>query len=158
MMNKEKILEELNKWAKSEFGSTFEVAIDCNDLTLFADAVCVAWFVKFKKDMFHFAGTNDCNLNHRLIKEGIVEKFYDKAIELLNEYESKKYTVQVFPQGRGYLRVNYGTSDDIYYDIDSPEDIYYLVKTQFTQSEIEELKKRDIAIDWDKAIIKEVKE
>lgn len=154
-MDKQKIVKELNGWVKKEFGSLYCVKYD-SDLMLYEKEACVAWFVDFKKNTFLFANSNASSSIH-LIKKGIIEKFYDKAIELLSKCESK-YTIQVFPHDRGYLRLAHGAfDDDTYYDIDSSEDKYHLIQTNFTQSEIEKLKKRDdIAIDWDKAVIKEV--
>lgn len=70
-------------------------------------------------------------------------------------FSEKKYTIQVIANCVGaYLNCNEENNrmafcDDIETDY---------TKTRFTQSEIDELKQRDdLAIDWDKAIIKEVK-
>ena len=71
----------------------------------------------------------------------------------------KRYTVQIFPNERGYLHVDHEseTSDEASYSIGWPEAIGYLTQTEFTKPEIEELKKRDdIAIDWDKVELEEV--
>lgn len=154
-MNENKIVDELNEWAKKELGSHYSV-MDDSDLTLYQNDNSVAWFFDFKKCKFGFSSNSkDCSI--QLIKKGIIEKFYEKGVELLAKYEPK-YTVQVFPQERGYLNVNHDfePSNDVTYDIGWPEDRSSLTKTEFTQSEIEGLKKRDIAIDWDKAVIKEV--
>ena len=62
----------------------------------------------------------------------------------------KKYTVQVLPNEKGYLHVDHKgeDSDEVSYSLGWP--------TEFTKSEIEELKTRDdIAIDWDKVEIEE---
>lgn len=155
MMNKVNLVYELDEWAKSEFGFTFEVVMDCNHLTLVADDESVAWFVKFKKYDFNFAGSNDCDLNVRLIKEGIIEKFYDKAIELLNEYEPK-YTVKlIINSDVGYL--NFDNMNKVYSFSNNQQS--HRFKTQFSENELNNLKKsKNIAIDWTKALIEEVKE
>lgn len=66
-----------------------------------------------------------------------------------------KYTVKVIPDdSTGYLSRD---GDGTLYFGDNTEQMNN--HPSFTQSEIEEFKKRDdIAIDWDKAIIKPVKE
>jgi len=72
-----------------------------------------------------------------------------------NRFSEKKYTIQVIANyDSAYLnchkRDNRMTFCD---DIETDH-----VKTRFTQSEIDELKQRpDLAIDWNKAIIKEAK-
>lgn len=66
----------------------------------------------------------------------------------------KEYTVQVFPVDDGYLNLD---DDGCVYTDDF--DQISGTRTQFTQSEIEKFKQRDdIAIDWNKAKIEEVKE
>ena len=67
---------------------------------------------------------------------------------------NQKYTVQVFPGERGYLNVFQG-EDIVLNNIDKDSDF----QTHFTQEEIDKLKERkDLAIDWDKAIIEPVRE
>lgn len=64
-----------------------------------------------------------------------------------------KYTIKVANGNEDYLNVHV-TSGDVTID-DSYENIEW--KSHFTQAEINELKQRDdLAIDWDKAIIKPV--
>lgn len=153
-MNKEKIVEELNEWSKKEFGSLYSVVNDGDDLTLLAKGYYAAWFRDFKKGKFRFqAPSND--LSAELIKKDIIKKFYDRAIEVLNECEPK-YTVQVFPREFGFLYKRDGDINDLVVQ-DLFEDDDYCQNNYFTESEIAELKKNDdVAIDWDKAIIKEV--
>ena len=77
-----------------------------------------------------------------------------KATPVKERFPKKKYTVQVFPVYDGYLNVDdngYACTDDI--------DQICSTRTQFTQQEIDSFKQRDdIAIDWDKAKIEEVKD
>nr|WP_321314483.1 hypothetical protein [uncultured Ligilactobacillus sp.] len=152
-MNKENIVEELNEWAKKELGSEFRVETDCGDLTLFRKNEYIAWFVYFHRYHFKFNSSNDGNVNVELIKNHIIEKFHDKAIELMSEYEPK-YTVQVI-KGNESAYLNYSSVTKRFGFLNS--ETFGSVKTEFTKSEIEEFKKRDdLAIDWDKAVIKEV--
>lgn len=71
-------------------------------------------------------------------------------------FPEKKYTIQVIANcASAYLNCN--KEDNHMTFCDDIETDY--IKTRFTQSEIDELKQRDdFAIDWDKAIIKEVKD
>lgn len=65
----------------------------------------------------------------------------------------EKYTVQVFPDDHGYL--NWDEDDRTFCIDNSCESEAY--QPHFTQAEINEFKQyKDIAIDWDKAIIKPV--
>ncbi|MBW3349870.1 hypothetical protein [Limosilactobacillus reuteri] len=70
-------------------------------------------------------------------------------------FPEKKYTIQVIANyDSAYLNCYKESNRMTFYD-DIETDH---VKTRFTQAEIDELKQRDdLAIDWDKAIIKEVK-
>lgn len=66
---------------------------------------------------------------------------------------NQKYTVQVFPGETGYLNIIYG--DKIALNDSGESNDFH---THFTQAEINELKQRkDLAIDWDKAIIEPIK-
>lgn len=66
---------------------------------------------------------------------------------------NQKYTVQVFPNRRGYLNVLQSEA----FFLNTPEETSE-VQTHFTQVEINEFKKRkDLAIDWDRVIIEPVK-
>ena len=70
--------------------------------------------------------------------------------------EPKKYTVKVINTDRS-LFLNQIIGDETF-GFDNKFETPY-VRTEFTQAEIEEFKKRDdLAIDWDKAIIKPVEE
>lgn len=108
-------------------------------------------------------------------KTVIVEKQWDKldgmpvfcVRDLLNliaelektpvkeRFPEKKYTIQVIANcASAYLNCNKGDNHMMFCSgIETDH-----VKTRFTQSEIDELKQcDDLAIDWDKAIIKEAK-
>ena len=66
---------------------------------------------------------------------------------------NQKYTVQVFPGEYGYLNSASGEK----FTIHSSDNTEYW-RTHFTQAEINEFKNHDdLAIDWDKAIIEQVK-
>jgi hypothetical protein len=76
-----------------------------------------------------------------------------KATPVKERFPEKKYTVQVFPADVGYLNLD----DDgcIYTDDLDPFDD---TRTQFSKQDIDSFKQRDdIAIDWNKAKIEEVK-
>lgn len=162
-MNKEEIIKELDELVK-ELDKDFKVVkepYNCGELVLSCCGNWICWFCNFDKYNFHIniSGRHNPQEDQETIaKTGVINKFYTRAVELLTEYEPK-YTVQVFPQNRGYLNVihDFEPSKDVAYDIGWPEDRSSLTRTEFTQSEIEGLKKRDdLAIDWGKAIIKEV--
>lgn len=150
-MNKEKIIQELDTYVKN-IDSRFSVDDEDNDLELRLDDGLICYLSDFKIKYFYICS---CTEKESLIvvKYNIIKKFYDKAVDLLNEYE-QQYSVQVIDNEFGYLNINiikhqYLISDNI---------VRGAYKTTFTESEIEALKQRDdIAIDWDKAIIKEVK-
>lgn len=85
---------------------------------------------------------------------GIIGKFLRTPIK--ERYPDKNYTIQAIANS-DYCYLNYGKNSNRMTFCDDVETDY--VKTRFTQSEIDELKQRpDLAIDWDKAIIKEVKD
>lgn len=82
----------------------------------------------------------------------LIEEFLHTPVK--ERFPGKKYTVQVFPVDDGYLNMDdngYVCTDDI--------DQICGTRTQFTQQEIDSFKQRDdIAIDWNKAKIKEAKD
>lgn len=150
-MNKEKIVQELDTYVKT-IDSCFSVNDGDGDLTLNINGSYIAYFLNFNVNKYIIDTTgNDYGGIIDVINFDIIKKFYDKAVDLLNEYE-QQYSVQVIDNEFGYLNINmikhqYLISDNI---------VRGAYKTTFTQSEIEALKQRDdIAIDWDKAIIKE---
>lgn len=153
-MNKENIVQESNEWSKKELGSIYSVVNDGNDLTLLANGCYVAWFRDFEKGRFRFEAHND-DLSVELIKKDIIKKFYKKGIELLTKPEPK-YTVHIIKNSAdGFL--NYKSSTGEWFLSDNQQG--YGLTAQFTRSEIDDIKSNeDLAFDWNKAIIKEVKE
>lgn len=82
-------------------------------------------------------------------------KYYQTPLD--EREPEKKYTVQVFPSKFGYLNF-VGREWRLASPINGmcPDGS---VKAWFTQAEIEKLKQRDdIAVDWNKAIIKPVED
>lgn len=84
----------------------------------------------------------------------VVQRLLDTPVK--ERFPEKKYTIQVTANSDDAYLNYHERSNHINFCDDIETDH---VKTRFTQSEIDELKQRpDLAIDWDKAIIKEVKE
>lgn len=153
-MNKEKIGKKLYEYVKL-INERFWVSYD-DDLVLVCGIIRIVWFNKF--DKYKLKIQTDClhEDDYSLIaKTGIINKFYLKAIELLNQYDNK-YTVQITRDEDSYLYVN-SNKDYKHFYFDNIVNSYSGVN-EFTQAQIEEFKKNDdLAIDWNKAIIKEVK-
>ncbi|MCC4421762.1 hypothetical protein LMB96_05365 [Limosilactobacillus reuteri] len=84
----------------------------------------------------------------------VVQRLLDTPVK--DRFPEKKYTIQVIANyDSAYL--NCRKEDNSMTFCDDIETDH--VKTRFTQTEIDELKQRpDLAIDWDKAIIKEFKD
>lgn len=73
----------------------------------------------------------------------------------LKKRDEQKYTVQILSNYKGFLNCE---REENYYTTDTNEESLYF-KTHFTQAEIDKLKRcDDLAIDWDKAIIKPVED
>lgn len=84
---------------------------------------------------------------------GIIGKFLRTPVK--ERFPEKKYTIQVIANSDDAFLNYHERSNHINFCDDIETDH---VKARFTQSEIDELKQRpDLAIDWDKAIIREVK-
>lgn len=153
-MNRFKIADELNEWAQKEFGSLYFVEIKDDDLMLVTSGQDVAWFDNFKANEFDFSSSLSYDLGIKLIEEDIIKKFYEKGVEVISKRETK-YTVKITHSEEFYLNIDTTTDDQkIIFDelVDS-----CTWKNKFTQKEISELKKRDdLAIDWNKAIIRKV--
>lgn len=148
-MNKEKIVEELNNFVKS-VDNRFGVTGGGHDLNLIFNKHVISYFSRFKIDRFIISFIDD-NEAKVVLKSHMLNIFYNKAVEILKQNE-KKYTIKVVNNDRGYLFF-----DDIAKEYSFANKNNKFFKSYFTQSEIEELKQQaDIAIDWDKAIIKEV--
>lgn len=72
---------------------------------------------------------------------------------------AKRYMVKLFPHSEGYLNVHYRYSNVVIneYTIGGSTELGSF-RTKFTEDEIEELKKKpDLAIDWNKVKLEEVK-
>lgn len=150
-MTKEKIVQELDTYVKN-IDSLFSVDDEDDDLNLKFDDDLICYLLDFK--IKHFSMCS-CTEKESLIvvKYNIIKKFYDKAVDVIRKNENK-YTVQLIENDKGSF-LNYIVKNG-YYCFSSRIE-YDGYKTRFTESEIEALKERDdIAIDWDKAIIKEV--
>lgn len=159
-MNKEKIVNELNKFI-NDLDKDFQVTEEDGRLYLKWRNLPICHFLDFNKEKFYFDNFI-INLEYSkacgfAIESGLINEFYTSALELMEEY-ADEYTIQVFPNDLGYLHVNSnpeGTATN--YRVGRSEDSYYLTKTKFTKEEIEELKRReDLAIDWNKAKIEKV--
>lgn len=156
-MNKEKIVEELNEYMKS-IDTNLRVEEACGDLDLRYIDYFAACFKNFDlaKPTFYYIG--EYEVVSAFLKNNYLGKFYRKAVELMDKYGAK-YTVQVLPSEYGFLYKRCGDVNDLTVDeLKLHDDAFHRRNNNhFTKSEIEELKKRDdVAIDWDKAIIKEV--
>lgn len=84
----------------------------------------------------------------------VIQRLLDTPVK--ERFPEKKYTIQVIANcASAYLNCNKGDNHMMFCSgIETDH-----VKTRFTQSEIDELKQcDDLAIDWDKAIIKEAKD
>lgn len=154
-MDKGKIMNELQQKMQETYLHT-EVLEYCGCLALTVEGDVIAWFKDWNPDSYCM----ECGPNYTewALSNSILLEFYKEGRKLLKK-PIKKYTVQVLPNEKGYLHVNHKseTSDEVSYSIGWPEDSYYLTQTNFTKSEIEELKARDdVAIDWDKVELEEV--
>lgn len=87
-----------------------------------------------------------------------LQKFFSLVDELertpvKERFSGRKYTVRVLKDSGSFLNKNLHTGSYCFYDAVQSE----AYQAHFTQAEIDELEQRDdIAIDWDKAIVKEV--
>lgn len=152
-MDKEKIVQKLDKYVKN-INSCFSVDNGDGDLTLNINGCYIAYFLNFdvNKYIIDTTGNNYSDVID-VINFCIIKKFYDKSVELLKN--EKKYTIKVLRDDNTSF-LNYCEELEKYILANALNDDGY--KVTFTQSEIEALKQRDdIAIDWNKAIIKEVK-
>lgn len=150
-MNKTDIVKELDEYVK-DIDLFFGVDSDDGDLNLRIKDSIIGYFQKFNVDKFYIA-TCSREESVMIIESSIIKKFYDKAVEILKKNE-KKYTIQILGGRFGYL--NFYKEENIYMIDDISVSKGF--KHKFTQSEIKALKQRDdIAIDWNKAIIEEVK-
>ena len=153
-MDKEKIMNQLQQKMEKTYLHT-KIVEQYGALALKVEGEVIAWFSNWDPDVYIMKCGPE--LTEQALSNDILLNFYKEGRKLLKKL-IKRYTVQIFPNERGYLCVDHESenSDEVSYSIGWPEAMYYLTQTQFTKSEIEELKKRDdIAIDWDKAEIEE---
>lgn len=153
-MDKEKIVNQLQQKIDKKYLNT-KIEGCYNMLALEFEGEVIAWFSDWDPDNYIIHPGPKAEW---VLSTDILLEFYKEGKKLLKKL-IKRYTVQIFPNERGYLHVDHEseTSDEASYSIGWPETIGYLTQTEFTKSEIEELKARDdIAIDWDKVRLEEV--
>lgn len=159
-MNRKEVIKEMNDFVHSlnkEF-SVVKTRFNDEDLVLDFDGHWLCWFDDFNENKFHISvKPQECeNWWYNIIAEtGIIHKFYTKGVKLLSKINEKKYTVQVIKNSEGSFLAferEYGKYT-FWTNFNNPN-----YQVQFTQKEIKKLKKcDDLAIDWSKAIIKEVR-
>lgn len=103
-------------------------------------------------DFLSISTINQMLLANQMVGMAMYRDSLHKRIKLAEG--DSEYTVQVLPNDDGFLNKDIG--DGVYFLYDNEGDGKY--QTHFTQSEIDEMKKRkDLAIDWDRVIIEPVK-
>lgn len=153
-MDKEKIVNQLQQKIDKKYLNT-KIESCYNMLALEFEGEVIAWFSDWDSDNYIIHPGPKAEW---VLSTDILLEFYKEGKKLLKKL-IKRYTVQIFPNERGYLHVDHEseTSDEVSYSIGWPEAIGYLTQTEFTKSEIEELQKRDdIAVDWNKVELEEV--
>lgn len=153
-MDKEKIVNQLQQKMEKKYLNT-KIEEWCGALALKVEGEVIAWFSDWDSDNYIIKPGPKAE---QVLSTDILLEFYKEGRKLLKKL-IKRYTVQIFPNERGYLHADHTgtTSDEVSYSIGWPEAIGYLTQAEFTKSEIEELKKRDdIAIDWGKVELEEV--
>lgn len=161
-LNKDDVIEKLNEEICC-LDERFKADKCGNDLILYFygqyRVIPICWFADFKPTKFYapeIQGQVDCWLMTDLVMTGVAHRFYKKGIELLENYEPR-YTIQTIRNSvTSFLNFNAETNSYFYCVLSNESDC---IKTQFTPKEINELKKdKNLAIDWDKAVIKEVRD
>ena len=152
-MDKNKIVEQLNSYVQG-IDKSFSVDQEGGHLFIFVEEDSFAYFKNFEISKFCIWGSK--NQNDLIAQTGIIQKFYTKACELLERLNEKKYTIQIVKNDtQSFFNLN--SNDNAIVFSGKFESSGW--KNEFTPKEIEELKKRqDVAVDWDKAFIKEVEE
>lgn len=152
-MNKKRVAELLDNYV-SGIDERFSVRRSSTGLDIYIEDDCFASFQEFKISEFCIWGSADQDA--LVAKTGIIQKFYMKACELLEKLNEKKYTIQIVRNNtNSFLNLNQNENSIVFYGKWNSS----AWKNEFTQKEIEKFKQRqDVAIDWDKAIIKEVEE
>lgn len=154
-MDKGKIMNQLQQKMDKKYINA-EVLEYCGALALKSKGEVIARFNNWDADCYYMECGPD--LTEWALSSSILLDFYEAGRKLL-EKPIKKYTIKVLKgkaaeEGCNYLNVNFLTNG-ISFGTNITFDDW---RASFTKSEIEELKKRDdIAIDWDKAELEEVR-
>ena len=142
--------------------TTVRAKVDGDYLNVFSkDMISHNWFlilntkaINWDTVLKHWGGLTDVAPEDLARVMDVVQRLLDTPVK--ERFPEKKYTIQVIANcASAYLNCNKGDNHVMFCSgIETDH-----VKTRFTQSEIDELKRcDDLAIDWDKAIIKEVKD
>ncbi|MDO3393903.1 hypothetical protein [Ligilactobacillus sp. 110_WCHN] len=151
-MEKQEIANQLQQEFQGE-KYHIEVAVVLDSLVLKVEKETVCWFKDCRTNEFHVF----CDPSEYLewmLENNLLLNFYKRGKELLEE-NAKRYTVEVLKEkDSSPFEARYLGFD---YRFDAPYFSNEYAKQEFTEKQIEELKKRDdIAIDWDKAELEEV--
>lgn len=84
-MNKEEITKTLNEYVKP-INEKFKVTDD-DDLTLYYDDLFVAYFLDWEKNEFRICQYTISEKTKLIAETGIINKFYTKAVELLDKMD-----------------------------------------------------------------------
>ena len=148
-MEKQEIANQLQQEFQGE-KYRIEVVVVLDSIVLKVEKETVCWFEDCKTNKFNVRCSPSEYLEWMLENDLLLD-FYRLGKKLLEE-NAKRYAVKVLnrsPFEARYLGFNY--CFDAPYFSDEYE------KQEFTEEQIEELKKRDdIAIDWDKVELEEV--
>lgn len=150
-MDKNKVVDLMNSYVKG-INEKFTVEKSNGDMDISVEGDVFASFINFEIPRFCIIGST--YHDDLIAQTGIIQKIYTKACELLERLNEKKYTIQIFDNDYSFL---YKRNDDNVGDLIADRLTNYKGRSYFTESEIEELKRRQgVAVDWNKAIIKEV--
>ena len=152
-MEKQEIANQLQQEFQGE-KYRIKVAVVLDSLVLKVEKETVCWFEDSKTNKFNIRCSPSEYLEWMLENDLLLD-FYRLGKKLLEE-NTKRYTVKVLkhknpnsPFEETYLGFNY-RFDDPYFSSEYN-------KQEFTEEQIEELKKRDdVAIDWNKVELEEV--
>lgn len=152
-MEKQEIANQLQQEFQGE-KYRIEVAVVLDSIVLKVEKETVCWFEDCKTSNFNVRCSPSKYLEWMLENDLLLD-FYRLGKKLLEE-NAKRYKVKVLKQKNSIspYESRYLGFD---YDFDTPYLSSEYDVQSFTESQIEELKKRDdIAIDWDKAELEEV--
>lgn len=154
-MEKQEIANQLQQEFQGE-KYRIEVAVVLDSIVLKVEKETVCWFEDCKVNKFNVRCSPSEYLEWMLENDLLLD-FYRLGKELLEE-NAKRYTVKVLKQKNptGPFEERYLGFD---YRFDAPYFSNEYKKQEFTEEQIEELKKRDdVAIDWNKVELEEVDE